>query len=156
MVEMCSTTFLPKCQAGGVLGAVEGRLIAMLEHVPDLTLAFLNEATQAWAEYEYNRKVHSEIGEAPITRFLAGPEVTRPCPGSDALRLAFNVRAGQALARLIRVPRLGTPISTCGARPRTSSSRWSIAPSHPSRPSRLSLRNAVTPSLSKLPTAAHR
>ena len=71
-------------------GPVEGRLIAMLEHVPDLTLAFLNEATQAWAEYEYNRKVHSEIGEAPIARFLAGPEVTRPCPGSDTLRLAFT------------------------------------------------------------------
>lgn len=71
-------------------GPVEGRLMAMLEHVPDLTLAFLNEATQAWVEYEYNRKVHSEIGEAPITRFLAGPEVMRPCPGSDALRLAFT------------------------------------------------------------------
>ena len=53
-------------------------------------MAFLNEATQAWVEYEYNRKVHSEIGEAPITRFLAGPEVTRPCPDSDALRLAFT------------------------------------------------------------------
>jgi putative transposase len=71
-------------------GPVEGRLMAMLEHVPDLTLAFLNEATHAWVEYEYNRKVHSEIGEAPITRFLAGPEVMRPCPGSDALRLAFT------------------------------------------------------------------
>jgi len=53
-------------------GPVEGRLIAMLEHLPDLTLSFLNEATQAWVEYEYNRKVHSEIGEAPLTRFLAG------------------------------------------------------------------------------------
>ena len=62
----------------------------MLEHVPDLTLAFLNEATQAWVEYEYNRKVHSEIGEAPITRFLAGPAVTRDCPNSDTLRLAFT------------------------------------------------------------------
>jgi hypothetical protein len=71
-------------------GPVEGRLIAMLEDVPDLTLPFLNEATQAWVEYEYNRKVHSEIGEAPITRFLAGPEVTRPCPDSDTLRLAFT------------------------------------------------------------------
>ena len=71
-------------------GPVEGRLIAMLEHVPDLTLAFLNEATQAWVEYEYNRKVHSEIGKAPITRFLAGPDVTRACPGSDALRHAFT------------------------------------------------------------------
>ena len=73
-------------------GPVEGRLIAMLEHVPDLTLAFLNEATQAWVEYEYNRKVHSEIGEAPITRFLAGPEVTRPCPDSDTLRTRTDQR----------------------------------------------------------------
>lgn len=71
-------------------GAVEGRLIAMLEHVPDLTLAFLNEATLAWGDYEYNRKIHSEIGEAPITRFLAGPSVMRACPDSAALRLAFT------------------------------------------------------------------
>jgi putative transposase len=71
-------------------GPLEGRLIAMLEDVPDLTLAKLNEATQVWAEHDYNRKVHSEIGEAPITRFLAGPEVTRACPESDTLRLAFT------------------------------------------------------------------
>ena len=71
-------------------GPVEGRLIAMLEHVPDLTLEFLNEATQAWVEHEYNRTSHSEIGEAPLARFLAGPDVTRPCPDSDALRLAFT------------------------------------------------------------------
>jgi hypothetical protein len=49
-------------------GLVEGRLLAMLEDVPDLALPFLNEATQAWAEFEYNRKVHSEIGETPIAR----------------------------------------------------------------------------------------
>jgi putative transposase len=71
-------------------GPVEGRLIAMLEHVPDLTLAFLNEATQAWGEHEYNARIHSETGETPLARFLAGPAVTRPCPGSDALRLAFT------------------------------------------------------------------
>jgi putative transposase len=71
-------------------GPVEGRLMAMLEGVSDLTLAKLNEATQAWAEHDYNRKVHSEIGEAPIARFLAGPEVTRHCPDSDTLRLAFT------------------------------------------------------------------
>jgi putative transposase len=71
-------------------GPVEGRLMAMLEGMSDLTLAKLNEATQAWAEHDYNRKVHSEIGEAPIARFLAGPEVTRACPDSDALRLAFT------------------------------------------------------------------
>jgi hypothetical protein len=71
-------------------GLVEGRLLAMLEDVPDLTLALLNEATLAWAEYEYNRKLHSEIGEAPIARFLAGPDVMRPSPDSAALKLAFT------------------------------------------------------------------
>jgi putative transposase len=71
-------------------GPVEGRLLAMIEGVPALTLAMLNEATQAWVEYEYNRKIHAEIGEAPIARFLAGPEVTRPSPDSAALRLAFT------------------------------------------------------------------
>jgi putative transposase len=69
---------------------VEGRLMAMLEDVPDLTLAVLNEATQAWAELEYNRKTHSEIGQTPLSRWLAGPDVTRPSPDSAALRLAFT------------------------------------------------------------------
>ncbi len=69
---------------------VEGRLLAMLENVPDLTLPVLNDATQAWVEHEYNRKVHSEIGETPIARFLAGPDVTRTSPDSAALRLAFT------------------------------------------------------------------
>jgi putative transposase len=71
-------------------GQIEGRLMAMLEGVEDLTLARLNEATQAWAEREYNRKPHSEIGEAPLARFLAGPEVTRPCPDGETLALAFT------------------------------------------------------------------
>ena len=64
--------------------------MAMLEHVPDLTLALLNEATQAWVEQDYNGKRHSEIGTTPIARVLAGPTVTRPCPDSVALRLAFT------------------------------------------------------------------
>src|SRR5215471_13156353 len=71
-------------------GSVEGRLIAMLEHGPDLTLRALNEATLAWVEHDYNRKTHSEMGEAPIARFLAGPSVMRHCPDSAALRLAFT------------------------------------------------------------------
>ena len=68
---------------------VEGRLLAMLETCPDLTLAGLNEATQAWVELEYHRTVHSETGETPLARFLAGPDVGRPSPASAALRLAF-------------------------------------------------------------------
>ena len=70
--------------------SVEGRLMAMLEHVSDLSLARLNEATLAWVEHEYNRKVNSETGQTPIARFLAGPSVMRPCPDSAALRLAFT------------------------------------------------------------------
>ncbi|MGH8142880.1 MAG: IS481 family transposase [Steroidobacteraceae bacterium] len=77
-----------KCEC--LWGSVEGRLMAMLEGVADLTLATLNEATQAWCEYEYNRAVHSETGQAPLERFLAGPEVLRPSPDSAALRLAFT------------------------------------------------------------------
>jgi transposase InsO family protein len=71
-------------------GSVEGRLMAMLEGVADLTLTTLNEATQAWCEYEYNRSVHSETGEAPLARYVAGPEVLRPSPDSQALRQAFT------------------------------------------------------------------
>jgi putative transposase len=76
-----------KCEC--VWGSVEGRLMAMLEGVADLTLATLNEATQAWVEYEYNREIHSETGQTPLERFLAGPEVLRPSPDSAALRAAF-------------------------------------------------------------------
>ena len=70
--------------------SVEGRLMAMLEHVSDLTLARLNEVTLAWVEHEYNRKVNSETGQTPIARFLAGPSVMRPSPDSTTLRLAFT------------------------------------------------------------------
>jgi putative transposase len=69
---------------------VESRLMAMLESVEDLTLEFLNEATQAWIEFEYNRVIHSETGQTPLARWLAGPDVARPSPDSAALRLAFT------------------------------------------------------------------
>lgn len=70
-------------------GQVEGRLLAMLESCRDLGLGLLNEATQAWLELEYNRDIHSEIGEAPLRRYLAGPDVGRPSPSSEMLRRAF-------------------------------------------------------------------
>jgi hypothetical protein len=72
---------------------VEGRLLAMLEGEPDLTLGLLNEATQAWVEMEYNRAVHSETQQAPLSRWLDGPAVGRDCPTVEDLRLAFT--AGQ-------------------------------------------------------------
>lgn len=70
---------------------VEGRLMAMLEGEPELTLELLNRATQAWVEEEYQRRVHSETKEAPLMRSLTGPSVGRPCPSSDALRRAFRM-----------------------------------------------------------------
>jgi transposase InsO family protein len=73
-------------------GLVEGRLLAMLEHVEPLTLAFLNRASQAWVELEYNRRHHSEIGTSPLQRMLAGPDVSRPAPDSERLRFAFSVQ----------------------------------------------------------------
>jgi len=71
-------------------GQVEGRLLAMLEGYPNLTLGLLNEVTLAWLEMEYNRRIHSELGQKPIERFVNGRDVGRPCPSSQELRLAFT------------------------------------------------------------------
>ncbi len=71
---------------------VEGRLMKMLEGVYPLTLALLNEATQAFFEMEYNRDVHGETGEPPLVRFLNGPSVGRPSPAPETLRQAFTRR----------------------------------------------------------------
>jgi len=68
---------------------LEGRLGAMVENVADLSLARLNEVTQAWVEGEYNRKRHAELGTPPLRRFLDGKDVGRPSPTSEVLRLAF-------------------------------------------------------------------
>jgi hypothetical protein len=62
----------------------------MLEGVADLTLAVLNDATQAWVELEYQRAVHSETRQSPLERCAQGPDVGRPSPSSNALRLAFT------------------------------------------------------------------
>jgi putative transposase len=74
---------------------LEGRLVAMLEGVADLTLRMLNEATQAWVELEYNRRPHSEIGTTPLARFMEGPSVLRESPKSSDLRLAFMRTVGR-------------------------------------------------------------
>jgi transposase InsO family protein len=69
----------------------EGRLMEMLEGV-ELTLDFLNEATQAWMEIEYNRAVHRELSMSPVERFSKAPEVLRSSPSSQAIREAFRLR----------------------------------------------------------------
>jgi hypothetical protein len=74
-------------------GSVEGRLLAMLDGYPQLTLAFLNEATQAWVEIEYNRALHRELSCTPVARFAGAADVLRPSPASDALRQAFRLES---------------------------------------------------------------
>jgi len=70
---------------------IESRLLPMLEGEPNLTLDQLNLATLAWVTQEYNRTKHEEIGCPPLERYLAGPNVARECPESQALRAAFRI-----------------------------------------------------------------
>lgn len=78
---------------------VEGRLLAMLENARNLTLAQLNEATCAWVELEYNRKVHAEIGQKPLDRFVSDRDVGRPSPSSEELQQAFTVQEARTQRR---------------------------------------------------------
>jgi putative transposase len=72
---------------------VEGRLMSMLEGVEELTLDFLNQATQAWIELEYNQAFHSELGCSPLERCLRDRSVGLESPSADELRRAFRARA---------------------------------------------------------------
>jgi putative transposase len=72
-------------------GTLEGRLMKMLDGVAELTLEFLNQATQAWIEIEYNLSVHRETSSSPVERFKRAPDVLRPSPTSESLRDAFRL-----------------------------------------------------------------
>lgn len=80
-------------------GPVEGRMMAMLEGIEDLTLEMLNRATQAWVEMEYHHEPHSEIGESPISRFTRKPSVGRESPSFEELRQAFTRQVSRAVRR---------------------------------------------------------
>ena len=69
------------------------------EGVLDLTLDQLNEATLAWIEMEYNRKVHSEIDQTPLYRHLNDKDVGQPCPSSEKLQLAFTTEVKRTQRR---------------------------------------------------------
>ena len=69
---------------------VEGRLMAMLEGEKELTLDFLNRATQAWVELEYHHRVHSELKMTPLKRLVEGKSVGRPSRSAEELRRAFR------------------------------------------------------------------
>ena len=78
---------------------VEGRLLAMLEGVEELTLELLNQATQAWVEGEYHATLHRELGTSPLARYREGPDVGRESPGSETLRRAFRATVSRAQRR---------------------------------------------------------
>ena len=80
-------------------GNLEGRLIAMLSNYKYLTLENLNNFTQAWAEVEYNRSVHSEIAVSPISRLLDEKTVGRTCPDAATLRRVFTIEASRTQRR---------------------------------------------------------
>jgi putative transposase len=74
-------------------GTLEGRLLKMLDGVASLTLDFLNHATQAWVEMEYNHAVHRETSSSPVERFALAPDVLRLSPSSESLRDAFRLES---------------------------------------------------------------
>lgn len=75
--------------------SLEGRLMEMLGGVRELSLAFLNEATQAWVEIEYNRRTHRELACSPVERFAQASDVLRASPPSAALRDAFRLEGSR-------------------------------------------------------------
>jgi putative transposase len=80
-------------------GTLEGRLLKMLDGVAELTLDFLNQATQAWVEIEYNRAVHRETSSSPVQRFALAPDALRTSPTSESLRDAFRLETRRTQRR---------------------------------------------------------
>jgi hypothetical protein len=76
-------------------GTLEGRLMSMLDSLPELTLELLNEATQAWVEIEYHRSIHRETSSSPVDRFAQSLHVLRPSPKSESLRDAFRLETAR-------------------------------------------------------------
>jgi len=72
---------------------LEGRLMEMLDGCGELSLDFLNTASQAWVEIEYHRAVHRETGSSPLDRFAQAADVLRTSPSSNTLRDAFRLES---------------------------------------------------------------
>jgi putative transposase len=66
-----------------------------LERVTDLVT--LNELFTAWVETVYHQRVHSETGQAPLARFLAGGPPATPSPAQ--LREAFRWSEHRAVTK---------------------------------------------------------
>jgi putative transposase len=66
---------------------VRMQFLVEIEANPPSSLEELNRLFSAWVETVYHRRVHSETGEAPITRLLAGAVPALPSP--EQLHEAF-------------------------------------------------------------------
>lgn len=84
--------------------------MARLEGEESLTRDLLNQTTQAWAEQEYHRTLHSEIGATPLAHSRAGPHVRRDGPSRAELAAAFRVEVAR------RQRRADGTVSLAGAR----------------------------------------
>lgn len=69
---------------------LEGRLMAMLESLAELSLERLNAITQAWVEQEYHRTRQPSIAVGPLRRYLDSASVGRDRPDSGTLSRAFR------------------------------------------------------------------
>ena len=78
---------------------VEDRFLAMLDHMADLTLEFLNTLLQASVEGDYHRSSNRETGQTPLERFLQGPDVSRPAPTPEKLRRGFRRHVRRKIRR---------------------------------------------------------
>ena len=67
-----------------VFRTIRQQVLVELEQHPPADLEHLNRLFQSWVEHEYHRRAHSQTGQAPLERFLAGGPLTLP----DEARLA--------------------------------------------------------------------
>ncbi len=70
-----------------VFRTVRDQFLVEIEANPPPDLAEVNRRFSAWVETVYHRRAHSETGEAPIDRLMAGGPPTLPTP--TALHEAF-------------------------------------------------------------------
>lgn len=68
---------------------LEGRLMAMLVDLKDISLKALNDYTQAWVEQDYHRVEHRELGVSPLKAYLDTQNVSRQCPPTQTLKESF-------------------------------------------------------------------
>lgn len=70
---------------------LEGRMMRMFPKHKRITLEILNHVSQAWAEQDYQVRVHRETGMTPLDRFMNSPDVLRPSPSMEALKRSFRI-----------------------------------------------------------------